>query len=68
MELRKVVEHFGSQTALARALGIKQPSVAEWFERGIPIPRQYQIQVITDGAFKVSSAPVTPSGVSAPSN
>jgi hypothetical protein len=54
VELQKIIEHFGSQSALARALGIKQPSIAEWRERGIPIPRQYQIQVVTDGLFKVS--------------
>jgi transcriptional repressor of cell division inhibition gene dicB len=47
MTKREAILHFGSQAALARALGIGRASVNQWPE--IPLPRQFQIQVITDG-------------------
>lgn len=52
MKYEEVLDHFGSQQATADALGIKQPSVAAWKESGIPEPRQFQIEVITDGKLK----------------
>ena len=34
-------------------LGCKQPSVAEWFEKGeVPEGRQYQLELATQGALK----------------
>ncbi len=45
----QAVLHFGSQAALARALGITRGSVHNWDE--IPIGRQFQIEVVTDGAL-----------------
>lgn len=51
MDYEKVVEHFGSPAALARALGIKRQAISQW-EGQIPLTRQYQIQVITKGKFK----------------
>ena len=41
-----VITYFGGQAATARALGIKQPSVANWPDI-IPQGRAYQIQAIT---------------------
>lgn len=47
------IKHFGSQAKLARALNVRQPSVYEWRERGIPLVRQYQIERITLGRLRV---------------
>lgn len=45
--------YFGSQTAIAKALGAAQSSVCEWFEAGkIPEGRQYQIELATKGKLK----------------
>ena len=50
---KQAIEHFGSQAKLARALGVKQPSVFAWVEDGeIPLPRQYQIELATSGALR----------------
>jgi len=51
MKTSDVMEHFGSQYATAKALGIKQPSVARWGQRP-PKLRQLQIQQITGGKLK----------------
>jgi len=55
MNPQTVLDHFGSQAAMARALGIKQPSVFAWFKSGrIPYPRQCQIEVVTGGKVKAA--------------
>lgn len=45
------VNHWGSQKALADALGIQQPSVAAWPEYPPPL-RQLQIEAASNGALK----------------
>lgn len=50
MNKKDAIEHFGSQQALADALGIKQPSVAAW--KNIPAIRQIQLEAITEGALR----------------
>lgn len=52
MNYEDLIRHYGSQAAAARALGIKPPSVAEWKEDGIPLPRQAQYEILTDGKLK----------------
>jgi DNA-binding transcriptional regulator YdaS (Cro superfamily) len=53
MNIDQAIEHFGSQSALARALGIEPPSVAEWKANGrIPPLRQFQIESVTGGKLK----------------
>jgi DNA-binding transcriptional regulator YdaS (Cro superfamily) len=52
MTFNQLVKHYGSQAAAARALGIKPPSVAEWKESGIPLPRQAQYEVLTNGVLQ----------------
>jgi DNA-binding transcriptional regulator YdaS (Cro superfamily) len=48
----QALQHFGSQTKLARALGLAQSTVAEWFANGvIPEARQYQVQLASCGAL-----------------
>ncbi len=51
MNTREVIEHFGSQHAVAEALGIRQPSVANWKESPPPL-RQLQLEAVTGGALK----------------
>lgn len=48
-----LLQFFGSQSAIAKALGCAQPSVAEWFEAGkVPDGRQYQAEIATSGALR----------------
>lgn len=51
MTTDEAVQHYGSATALGRALGITRSAVQQWGERP-PIPRQYQIQVKTGGKLR----------------
>lgn len=47
------MDHFGTQAEIARVLGCKQPSVAEWFDKGeVPEGRQYQLELATAGKLK----------------
>lgn len=53
MTPQDAIKHFGTQTLLAKALGLGQSTVAEWVGNGaIPLTRQYQIQIATDGALQ----------------
>jgi len=49
-----VIKFFGSQSAVAKALGVSKQAVGSWGEQ-IPEGRAYQIQVITGGKLKVSA-------------
>ena len=50
------IRHFGSQAALARALGITRAAVNGWGPT-IPYVRQCQIQVVTRGALQADAMP-----------
>lgn len=52
MKIDDVAAFFGSKQKLADALGIFPSAVTQW-GKTIPQGRQYQIQVITKGKFKV---------------
>ena len=57
MTYDELIVHFKSQAAVARAFQdrgykLSQPSVSEWKKRGIPEPRQFQIEVLTEGALR----------------
>lgn len=52
MKTSDVIKHFGSQYAVAEALGIKQPSVAGWKKPYPPELRQLQIEAVTGGKLK----------------
>jgi len=56
MTFADVLAHYKTQSAAARALGIAQASVAEWAKAGVPILRQYQIEVLSKGSLKVSTS------------
>lgn len=49
------IKYFGSQAELARALGIKPPSISDWKDV-IPEGSAYKLQVITKGKLKVDPA------------
>lgn len=53
MKTADVAAHFGGKKKLAEALGI-QPSAVSMWGQDVPEARQYQIQVITKGKFKVA--------------
>lgn len=59
MKTQDVAEFFGSKKKLADALGIKPSAVTMWGD-SIPESRQYQIQVLSKGKFKVQPKRVTP--------
>lgn len=55
MTPQQVLDHFGTQAEIARVLGCKQPSVAEWFDKDeVPEGRQYQLELATGGALKAA--------------
>lgn len=51
MRTREAIDFFGGQSALARALGLQQPSIAEWDEYP-PAERQIAIELITNGKLQ----------------
>jgi DNA-binding transcriptional regulator YdaS (Cro superfamily) len=53
MNIEKAIAHFGSQVALADALGVQQPAVSMWKSRGkIPHLQQLRIEHVTKGKLK----------------
>ncbi len=54
MKKRDVIKHFGSKSAVARALGITPQAVSLWSER-VPELRAYQIESLTGGALRRDS-------------
>lgn len=53
MLTKDAIAFFGSQAALAAALGIRQPSIAGWGETPPPL-RQLQLQQLTLGKLKAA--------------
>lgn len=53
MTTQDLIEHFGSKTAIAKALGIWHTTISSW---GVypPLGRQYELQVITNGKLKAT--------------
>jgi len=51
MKKKDVIEHFGSVSSLAEALGITPEAIYQWGD-DVPSSREFQIQVITDGKLK----------------
>lgn len=50
--LDKLFLYFGSQSELARRLGISPAAVTQWLVDGIPAARAIEIEKMTDGKFK----------------
>lgn len=53
MTKSQAIKHFGSVSALAKALGTTYEAVRQW-EEEIPELRQYQIEVVSRGALKAA--------------
>lgn len=63
MTYEQLIEYYGTQKAAGEALGafgadeaVKQSSVAEWKEKGIPAPRQAQYEILTNGDLRADRA------------
>lgn len=52
MTFQDLVAHYGSPKEVAAALGISKQLASYWKKAGIPIGRQYEIQVLTGGKFR----------------
>jgi DNA-binding transcriptional regulator YdaS (Cro superfamily) len=51
--LDEVVEWYGSQAAMARALGVERSAVAQWLAKGeLPALRALQIEKLSGGRFR----------------
>ncbi len=59
MEFTELLNHFGSQINAARAVGTSAQVVSAWKKNGIPIGRQYELQILTGGALKAAGQPKT---------
>ncbi|MGY3931154.1 phage transcriptional regulator, Cro-like protein [Aeromonas encheleia] len=62
MQKSAVLEHFGTVTATAKALGISHVAVSKWDDT-IPQGRAYQIEVLTGGKLKAEQPLTTPDRV-----
>lgn len=51
MKKKQVIDHFGTQRAVARALGISDAAVSQWKEI-IPEKDAYRLEIVTAGALK----------------
>lgn len=56
MLTKQAIKHFGSAAKLARNLGISRQSVHDWGDE-VPEVRQYQIEVLTNGALRAKRPP-----------
>jgi hypothetical protein len=53
MSPSEALDFFKTKAEIARVLGVKPPSVIEWFDAGvIPEGRQYQLELASCGALK----------------
>ncbi len=55
MTKAKAIEHFGSATKLASAVGVTKQTVSQWGEYP-PGGRQFQLQIMTKGKLKAEAA------------
>lgn len=55
MHKQNVIDHFGTQRAVAKALGISDAAVSQWKEI-IPEKDAYRLEIVTAGALKYDEA------------
>jgi DNA-binding transcriptional regulator YdaS (Cro superfamily) len=53
MKTKDAIAHFGTATALAKALKISVAAVSQWGD-SVPVGRAYQIEVVSGGALKAN--------------
>lgn len=57
MQVEKIIKHFGSQVAVAQALGVAQPTISMWKARGrVPPLQQLRLQELTDGQLRAENS------------
>ena len=57
MNMQDLINHFGSQTAIAKAVGTSVQVVSAWKKKNrIPMGRQYEIQILTAGKLRADQA------------
>jgi hypothetical protein len=56
MTFQELVDHYGSTKQVTEALGISKQLASYWKRVGIPIGRQYEIQILTGGKFRADPA------------
>lgn len=59
MKYEEVIQHFGSQSAIARLLNISQPSVHKWLERGVPDDLQLRIEELSGGKLHADKSAIS---------
>lgn len=52
MKLDDVLSHFGGAQETAKALGLSHQAIYAWRRTGVPCGRQYQLELLTDGALR----------------
>lgn len=57
MNKKEAVGYYGSAHALARALGVTDGAVSQW--ETIPILRQFQLEVLTQGKLMAERPEIT---------
>lgn len=60
MNMQQLVAHYGSQRAIAEALGTTEQVVSAWNRNGIPAGRQFQVEIATKGLLKADPPAVRP--------
>jgi hypothetical protein len=54
MQFHDLINYYGTQAAAASAIGTSAQVVSAWKRNGIPLGRQYEIQVLTGGQLRAS--------------
>ncbi|MDD5084177.1 MAG: Cro/CI family transcriptional regulator [Candidatus Moranbacteria bacterium] len=52
--MQPAIDYFGTQAALAKAIGVNPMSVTQWKRRGLPPRRAKEISELTHGTIKAS--------------
>lgn len=52
--VKAFIEHFGSQAAAAKAIGVKQPAISGWLNGGhrVSARNAHKVEAVTGGAVK----------------
>lgn len=54
MNVREIADHYGSITAMAKALRVTRPTIYAWIDQGeVPVQYMALIEIQTDGKFKL---------------
>lgn len=51
----RVIEALGGSSAVAKLVGVKQPSVSGWKRHGIPHAREQYLRLLRPEAFKATT-------------